>query len=217
MTIVLKDRVTTDNTTFQKLVLRMPVLISVLGRPPLSLRYTNLGPMECDSHAASCKHCHSVGHEERHCIRTYASKTRGPRHVFEHSAQLMDPEEIENTANGPAPSPSGGEPATGTTTSVTVVPEIPANDPDAANSVTSGFHHRRWTRLQRTPSPIRPLSLNPQPALGTTTTGKRQRSRREKQGRESPMAPILRRSSQRKKRPDFPRLQPAKPGAGHTK
>ncbi|KAH8019593.1 hypothetical protein HPB51_020292 [Rhipicephalus microplus] len=93
----LRDGVSVDQLPHQMCIGSSMALVVVPGRPPLCLRCQNTGHMRCDCKVPRWSKCHSFGHEQNECNRSYA-RAAGRRSENEQSELLMDEEESEQAS-----------------------------------------------------------------------------------------------------------------------
>ncbi|XP_075738716.1 uncharacterized protein LOC142783987 [Rhipicephalus microplus] len=110
VTLRLHAGVSVDDLPHQLRVAEDMALVVVPGRAPLCLRCRAIGHIRRDCRVPRCGVCRRYGHDDAHCVRSYAS-IAGPGQTDEVSEHLMDAVDAEEASRedgyteGPATPP----------------------------------------------------------------------------------------------------------------
>ncbi|XP_037502909.1 uncharacterized protein LOC119377585 [Rhipicephalus sanguineus] len=97
VTMKLHVGVTVDDLPHQLRVAEDMALVVIPGRAPLCLRCRGIGHIRRDCRVPRCGVCRRYGHDDSHCVRSYASVT-GPSRTDEVSEHLMDAADAEEAS-----------------------------------------------------------------------------------------------------------------------
>lgn len=97
VTLRLHAGVSVDDLPHQLRVAEDMALVVIPGRAPLCLRCRGIGHIRRDCRVPRCGVCRRYGHDDAHCVRSYASIT-GPSRTDEVAEHLMDAVDAEEAS-----------------------------------------------------------------------------------------------------------------------